>query len=79
MIYLLSIDEQIKNSLSLVKKFYGKTPENYNELRSLYIDFLKKRHPDVSDLFSNTEIQLITDKKLTEPFLYIKLLSKIAL
>ncbi|MCU4578823.1 hypothetical protein KTJ34_15475 [Acinetobacter courvalinii] len=69
MIYLLSIDEQIKNSLAIVKKFYEKSPESYEDLRALYIEFLKKRHPDVAALFSYGKIQFITDRVLAEPFL----------
>lgn len=69
MIYLLTIEEQIKNALSLINKFYDKSPDTYEELKKLYIDFLKKRHPEVSELFINSDTQFITDKNLTEPFL----------
>lgn len=71
MIYLLSIEEQIKNSLALVKAFDFGEPQNYEQLRRSYVSFLKSRHPDVSDLFQidNIGMRYITDEKLTKPFL----------
>lgn len=69
MIFLLSIDEQIKNTMALVQKFHKKSPESYDELKYFYIEFLKKRHPDISNLFSGNDVEFITDRTLAEPFL----------